>query len=219
MSSLFMYFPDEPKNETINNAFSILSSTHETVSSFLNIFNNSVNKKAEEVTEKEQDLLRAILLFATSGIDSMIKQLIRDALPNVIENDEGAKVVFSNYIEKEVFKRDNLNAKLLTSVLISNNPRDILNQQIIMNLTSSSLQSKDELLKVASYFNIPSQNLTNDFILLKQIFDVRNQIAHEMDFDYVNKCRRVRKKEEMIRYTNEILRIAQVFINEVDKKI
>jgi hypothetical protein len=71
---------------------------------------------------------------------------------------------------------------------------------------------------VASYFNIPSQKLTNDFQLLKQIFDVRNQIAHEMDFDYNNKCRRVREKADMIDYTNEILRIAKVFLNEVDVK-
>ena len=74
------------------------------------------------------------------------------------------------------------------------------------------------MLKVASYFNIPSQKLTNDFQLLKQIFDVRNQIAHEMDFDYNNKCRRVREKADMIDYTNEILRIAKVFLNEVDVK-
>lgn len=71
---------------------------------------------------------------------------------------------------------------------------------------------------MASYFNIPSQKLTNDFQLLKQIFDVRNQIAHEMDFDYNNKCRRVREKADMIDYTNEILRIAKVFLNEVDVK-
>jgi len=31
-----------------------------------------------------------MLVFACSGLDSMIKQLIRDALPTVIDKNEGA---------------------------------------------------------------------------------------------------------------------------------
>jgi hypothetical protein len=35
------------------------------------------------LTDAEQDLLRAMLVFAAAGLDSLLKQLIRDALHNL----------------------------------------------------------------------------------------------------------------------------------------
>jgi hypothetical protein len=220
MDRLFNHFPNSTCHDKAHNAYSILCSTHETVTSLYNIYKTLINQKDQDkITEQEQDLLRAILIFATSGIDSMIKQLIRDSLPLIIQNDAGAANIFSSFIEKEISKKDELNIRLLTSALICGTPKDHFIEYMIRNLTSNSLQSKDELLKIASYFNIPSIVLTKDINLLKEIFDVRNQIAHEMDFDYRIQGRRRREESVMISYTNEILRISQVFLHEVDKKL
>jgi predicted GTPase len=116
---------------------------------------------------------------------------------------------------------DQTNSKLLAKVLVDHHPRKSLIQELVMDLTSSSLQSKEELLKVASYFNIPSLELTNDFDLLSTIFDARNQIVHEMDIDFsqTNWKRRSRTRADMLKYTNEILRVAKVFLQKVDTKL
>jgi NADH dehydrogenase FAD-containing subunit len=56
-------------------------------------------------TDEKQDLLRAMLIFATAGLDSMVKQLITDALPSVIEIDLGATAMFKKYVERRLEKQ------------------------------------------------------------------------------------------------------------------
>ena len=89
---------------------------------------------------------------------------------------------------------------------------------LVRSLRASSLQSKDQLLKVAAHFNIPSNKLSTDLNLLKEIFDARNEVAHEMDIDFTqtNRSRRPRKKDSMIQFTTEIFRISKQCLAEVD---
>jgi hypothetical protein len=35
----------------------------------------------------EEDLLRAAIVFTGAGLDATLKQVIRDALPSLLEND------------------------------------------------------------------------------------------------------------------------------------
>ena len=223
MKTKFRHYPSKPKAKAVINAYIILCNTHDAASSFLDIFESTrKSRKAKGAsTNEEQDLLRAMLVFATSGLDSVVKQLIQDALSLVIKKDEGSLRVFKNYVENKIIKSGQINAKLLAMALGSENPREELMQELVRDLTSNSLQSKDELLKVASYFNIPSAQLTNDFTLLERIFIVRNQIIHEMDIDFhqAKRNRRPRGYPEMIKFTNEILRLALVFLNVVDGKL
>lgn len=222
MDSLFENSPVETQHIETRYAFNILVKAHESCSSFLNIYDTTVLEKVqtEEVAHQENDLLRATLLFSTAGLDAMVKQLIKDALPNIVRKDIGAEMVFKSYIEKKILKGDQLNIPLITRVLVANDSKSILLEEVVRELTSSSLQSKDELLKAASFFNIPSNTLTTDFNLLKEIFDVRNQITHEMDIDFhETNYERSRDREKMVFYTNEIFRISNQFLTEIDKKL
>ena len=90
---------------------------------------------------------------------------------------------------------------------------------LVADLISQSLQSKDQVLRVASYFDIPSAALATDLKLLDRIFRARNEIVHEMDvdFDQTNRNRRPRRKAVMIDHTTEILRLANAFLTEVDR--
>jgi len=219
----FEHHPQKPKNSEVLNAYVILCNTHDASSSFLHLFETTrKSRKAKGMaTDEEQDLLRAMLIFATSGLDSMIKQLIREALPLITNKEEGAKEVFKKHIERKLNTSDQINCKLLAKVLVEGDPQKSLIEELVADLTLSSLQSKDELLKIASYFNIPSNELTNDFNLLREIFDVRNQIVHEMDIDFYrsNRSRRTRRRDDMVKYTNEILRVAKVFLEKADRKL
>lgn len=223
MTTKFEHYPQKPNHDKLFNAYVILCNTHDASSSFLDIFETTRKRRNAKgaSTDEEQDLLRAMLTFATSGLDSMIKQLIRDTLRLAIDKDEGAAQRFRTYIEKKLITGDQTNSKLLAKILANHHPRSSLINELVMDLTSSSLQSKEELLKVASYFNIPSSELTTDFDLLSTIFDARNQIVHEMDIDFsrTNRKRRSRTRSDMLKYTNEVLRIAKIFLQKLDSKL
>lgn len=119
--------------------------------------------------------------------------------------------------------REGIDVKLLTSALVAPAPKAVLVQELVTDITSRSLQSKDELFRVAQYFAVPSDTLTRDPSLLKKIFDARNQIIHEMDIDFSKSSkrgfRRIRSKQVMIKYTTEIFRIGTVFLREVDARL
>ena len=169
-------------------------------------------------TDEEQDLLRAMFTFASAGLDSMIKQLIRDALAQVIESSPGAMGNFKTFIAKRLSRRETLDPQFLAEVLASRDPREVLVNGLVDELVSQSLQSKETLLRAASYFDIPSTDITANLGYLEEIFRARNQIAHEMDvdFDQPNRNRRPRRRRQMIDYTNELLRIANVVLVRID---
>ncbi|MFN2405715.1 MAG: hypothetical protein ABR594_06645 [Pyrinomonadaceae bacterium] len=101
-----------------------------------------------------------MLTFASSGLDSMVKQLIRDTLRNVINADKGAAEMFRSHIEKRMRKGDELDYKLLATLIATDEPRNAMISDLIEILCGGSLQSKDQLLKVAAFFNIPSAQLS-----------------------------------------------------------
>jgi hypothetical protein len=132
--------------------------------------------------------------------------------------EKGAHELFREYIERKLKKGAETDIKYLASVLACPDPRQTMMNDLVQSLQANSLQSKDQLLKVASHFNIPSDKLSKDFSLLQKIFEARNQIAHEMDIDFTqtNRSRHSRRKEDMIAFTNEIFRISNFCLRQVD---
>lgn len=65
-----------------------------------------VQKTEDTPTDEEQDILRAMLIFSSAGLDSMVKQLIRDALPEIIRKSEGAFEMFKTHIERKMKRGD-----------------------------------------------------------------------------------------------------------------
>lgn len=223
MATRFQHYPQEPKIAACENAHAILCNTHDAASSFLDIFEAlRTSRKAKGMpTDEEQDLLRAMLVFASAGLDSMVKQLVRDAMPSTIECDAGATEMFKDHIERRLSMEDRLSRKFLANILGDANPRQCLMEQLLADLTADSLQSAEQLLKVASYFNIPSRQISSSPHSLKDVFKVRNEIGHEMDIDFSqsNRSRRPRAKQKMVEYTNELFRVAAAFLAEVDQKL
>lgn len=223
MKSRFTHYPDKPQNDFLLKPYWILCSTHEAASSFLDIFESERKRRKAKgaPTDEEQDLLRAMLTFATSGLDSMVKQMVQDALPKVVRNDKGASEMFRSHIEKRMQKDDKLDHKFLATILSSRFPQRELITDLVDSICAASLQSKDQLLRVAAFFNIESKTIMNNPQIVKEIFETRNQISHEMDVDFsqTNRSRRSRRKEDMIKFTNEILQIANAFLTQVESKL
>lgn len=224
MPQLFSNFPDTPASQECQNAFVILRNAHKSASSFLDIFNSTRRARGARgtPTDEEQDLLRAMLLFATAGLDSMVKQLVRDALPKAIETNEGAKAKLKDFMARRLRRRgDELDYDWLADVIVDESPRGRVVNELVADLTSGSLQSGEQLLRVAAYFDIPSISIAENIEKLKNIFDVRNEIAHEMDVDFSqpNRNRRPRARGQIVSDTNEVFRVANNFLLEVSARL
>lgn len=217
------HHPSKPKNPAVLNAYVIICSAHKACSAFLKQFEDvrKYRKAKGTPTDAEQDLLRAMLAFACAGLDSMVKQLVRDALPEVVSKDEGAATMFLQRTKKTIYKENILNVELLLNSIMTDSPRDTLLQDLVRDLTSGSLQSVDELFRVGAFFNIPSKDLTGNPQELKHVFAMRNQIAHEMDIDFSqrNRNRRSRSRETMIAAVNTVFAVAKVFLEKTDSRI
>lgn len=180
----------------------------------------------------EQDLLRAMLLFSCSGLDATLKQLVRDGLERVISRDVGAQRQFAKYIERRL-KRGagdeaersqlgqlNLDYALLAGFLASPDPRIESIRSLTVSLTSDSLQSRDQLLKVAAHFALTRDDILAADEVTKEAFEARNQVAHEMDIDFrAEQRRRDRAYCDMVRWSENILDVGGRFIARVSEKI
>ena len=223
MESRFELSPAGSYDARCDKATTILRNAHLTASSFLGTFEATRRARSARgtPTDQEHDLLRAMLTFASSGLDSMIKQLVRDALPEVISVREGAHDNFQKFVERRLRRGDGPDYAFVAAVMADPNPRNHLVDRLVRHLTSSSLQSVDEILRVGSYFDIPSPKLIPDANAARKIFVARNQIVHEMDidFDRPNRNRRPRKLADMKTNTQALFEVAHQFLTEVNSRL
>jgi hypothetical protein len=223
MSSRFDHYPTGAQSEHCQKAVLILQYAHLSASSFLNAFDDRRQQRNARgtATDDEQDLLRAMLLFASAGLDSMVKHLIRDALPVLVTKNVGVRKQLHDFIARTMKRRDPIDTELICALLLAEDPGQHAASQLVNELTASSLQSAEQLLRVGAYFDIPSHEISDDPRKLQQVFNRRNQMAHEMDIDFTpsNRNRRQRAKQAMIDDTNTIFRVTQLFLEKVDAKL
>jgi hypothetical protein len=217
--SRHFHLPERPENEVCLVAHTILCKACDACESFHQVFKQlRVSAKQGTTTDAQQDTLRAMLVFACAGLDSAIKQLVRDALQNVIDSDEGAQKNFTESVKRKLPDIER-SRDLLAGVLTARDQRAHLIGRLMSDLIADSLQSFEQLSKVAAAFNIPSSDM-GDIGKLREAFTVRNQIIHEMDIDFrANRSRRSRKQNDMQKYTAAVLNTANTFLKRVDIKL
>lgn len=225
MAEKLLALPEYPTSDCCYDAFRVLSATHSTCSSFLESFVQvRKDRNAKGVpTDSEQDLLRATLVFACSGLDAMIKQLVADALPTVLDandGENGAAKRFSDFVEKQILNDDKFAAKLISTSITSHSTRDAVLKWFIRKLTADSLQSKDQVFQIASFFDIPTGAVTGNIKQLESAFRARNQIIHEMDIDLTprNRNRTQRPHYDTVVLVNSIFEVTFSFLKETDKR-
>ena len=109
----------------------------------------------------------------------------------------------------------------MSRILTARDPRAALVEELVRDLTARSLQSKAQILRAGSFFDLPSRELVDDMDLFDAIFRTRNQIAHEMDIDFEQprRNRAPRPKREMVDFTEAILACGGKFLAGVDAKL
>lgn len=151
----------------------------------------------------------------------MAKQLVRDALPAVVDQNEGAHAMLKQHVERHVLREvTDASLSVLADVLVDLEPRKRLIGRMVLDLTAGSLQSSEEVMRVGSYFDIPSHDLVDNQRELQKIFNARNEIVHEMDVDFsqVNRNRRSRTRAAMTSHTNEVFGVAGRLLVAVDAR-
>lgn len=219
----------------LRDAIAIHNQTIDAANHFNTLFKEQSNDAGAEnnSADAEQDLLRAMLVFSCSGLDAVVKQLVQDAIADVIDKDDGAHREFQKFVErrlkrtsgsdekeKPAGKLASIDSSLLASVLTARDPRKELVRQLIESLTGDSLQSRDQLLRVAAHFALTRDEVISDDASLKLGFEARNQIIHEMDVDLTGKrSRRERTHKAMIKASETMLSTAEKFISATHKKL
>jgi len=133
------------------------------------------------LTAKEENLLRVAIVFTGGGLDASLKQLIRDTLPLLLDANEQAHIKFEAFATEKLGTAEIADTRQIARYLTSESPRERLIEDYIYEMTGSSLQSADEVQKVAGALGIDDGALRKEISALKPLFVARNEISHELD--------------------------------------
>ncbi|GMV85096.1 MAG: hypothetical protein AMXMBFR80_09530 [Dehalococcoidia bacterium] len=221
--------PAKPKSEPLQRSYLILKYAHDTAAALLKAFNDSRNGKRGTPTDEQQDLLRAMVVFAGAGLDSMTKQLVRDALPGILEHLPDRRADMERLVARHLRRASvaatdelgddgGLNPQRLARILLADSPRVGVAEMLVSDLTAGSLQSASELFRVASFLGVEQKMLDASEKDLKAVFDCRNQIIHEMDIDFTrpNRNRFSRTRADMVKNASLLLDVAGKLLGRVD---
>jgi hypothetical protein len=208
------------------NAALILRYTFESVQALSKAYDLARHDRGSKrgmTTDEEQDLLRAMLVMAASGLDAMTKQLIRDSLQSLIALSDRAQNSFEKFIARKL--RDdsdaqkNAAAQLLAKVLSRPSPQAQMIEEYILDLTGGSLQSAEALFQIAAALGLTPAQAGVNAEVLRPIFSIRNKIIHELDINLeaARRNRNIRRKPEMVNATNHLLELASKILSSVDE--
>jgi hypothetical protein len=175
-------------------------------------------------TDQEQDILRAMVVAAASGLDACLKRLVRDCVPGLVRTSESVHESLEKFAQKHLQAGEGdvgaISPKALARILAAPDPQEELVEQYVYALTGDSLQSAEQVLKVAAALGV-DKAIVGDIAKLKAIFIARNEIIHELDMNMAHpvRKRRVRKQADMQSAAERLLAVSAAFITDVDARV
>lgn len=207
-------------------ARAILQYAHDSAEALLAAFESvriARNAGRGRSTDEEQDLLRAMLVMSAAGLDSSLKQLIRDCLPALARAHESVAGELEKYVTRQLRSDPDesdggASAVFLAKLLVAESLREALLERYIVSLTGSSLQSAEEFTKACKALGVDAAAAGVRVADLRPVFTVRNRIIHELDIDFDTGIRNrfPRAREKMIDYSNRLLAVGEEIINGVE---
>ena len=165
----------------------------------------------------EEDLLRAAILFTGAGMDATLKRLIKDALPALLDVSPDVHGKFEEFLRTRLGA--DAVAATLVRYLLSPVPRDAIILDYIGSLTGESLQSVEQVDKVAGALGLNDAALRREIRNLRPLFVARNEISHELDLlqtqkqgDRHRRTRRIGATETLV---HSSLNLTQKMVNSV----
>lgn len=221
--------PSAPTNQAAADAHLILSHAHEAAKALLDAFDASRTKRRASggnTTDSEQDLLRAMLVFAGAGLDAAVKRLIQDSLAALAASDASVQQALQAFAARRL--RDEMTSApttakgyaLLASALSSQSAQQTLVAAYVNDLIGESLQSVERAIEAIGALGI-KESVPVDHSALKGVFADRNRIIHEMDMNLSGalRKRKSRSRDSMLRAANQLLGLGGAIVAAVDKKL
>ena len=202
-------------SDACRDAIRVLIAATKSCSGFFDAYQTSrTGKTSGNSTDHEEDLLRAMTLFAASGLDAVAKQLLKDCLRDVTRLSPKAMEQLEKSIARSLSRDGKPNDKLLARFFVRESTFETSLELVHESFAGESLQSRGQLERAAAAFGIPLSAIVTDNQMLDEIFRERNFMAHEMDVDLLqnNRSRRQRGWETYRGWTVELLTIADRFI-------
>jgi hypothetical protein len=211
-------------------ARTVLERASASVNNFLDIYDAfmQTRPKGGAPSDQDQDLLRAAIVFAASGLDSALKELIRGSLKQLAQIDVGVQREFETFVQRQlrgdIEESEALGGiKFLASILASSSPQSKLLNDYVFYLTGASLQSIEQLFKTVKALGVDTKFLIDQKAKLVEFFDARNIIIHELDIKFTGKQgrrnRNIRRRTDTQEQSNTILSVTEKIILEVERKL
>jgi hypothetical protein len=220
--------PSSPVDQC-QDALLILEYAHLSAVSLLKLLKLSRQSRGQQLgttTDEEQDLLRAMLVMAGAGLDAMAKQLVRDALPALIANDQAVKSGLEKFIQRQITSRMDApeliaGARFLAKTLAAPSPQRQVIDDYVRELTGGSLQAVEELYRICDALGLPTVKSGIEKKQMAAIFEVRNQIIHDFDMDVAGDRRKriQRRLSDMRSHVDCLFRVAQEILTATNDKL
>jgi hypothetical protein len=220
--------PPTPSSDELIEAHRILVYAHESARTMLLDFDRLSRERGTGTTsDAQQNLLRAMLLFAGAGLDSCAKQTTRIALPLIVRGNAVAREELRKYAIRRLSRQPDadvsagINAAFLVDLLIGEPMTNVM-KSFSDDLTGGSLQSVGELMRIASALGAGDEaRLSQTITSLTTGFEIRNRITHELDYnaDARPRPRTQRRRNHMVDETNKLLQAADELLAAADRGI
>lgn len=218
--------PSKPASDQLSRAFQVVVYAHESAESLLTAYDDRNKKRGSGAPlTVDQDLLRAMLLMVCAGLDSCAKQVVEHALRDLVGRPGPARDKLETFALRRLRADEETNigvdAKFLVSLLFGDTERNLIDH-LVRDLTGSSLQSKEEMHRVAAALGIGDDEALRTAInQLDSAFTIRNKIVHEMDVNFAAPTRKrtARNRNPMVEKTNLLLNAADVLLTTTDTRL
>jgi len=182
--------PDAPRGKApqVRRAWRYLKATHQSVSGLVDSFNVVHEKKASmranaqgRLGRDETDLLRAALVFTSSGLDATCHTLVADCLPDLVDRPQStAAKRFESYLDEQSAGP----TKEFRQALKASQPRTEFVRLYVEAKTKASYQGTGDLKeRVRDLLGVPNEAVSAKRIGdLGGFFTARNDIVHRLDY-------------------------------------
>jgi len=185
--------PTAPRGHAprVRQAWKYLDAAHKSTSALLESLaivrqanKENAGKTHGRYSNEEIDLLRAAIVFTSSGLDASLQRLVRDTLPVLVRRDgTAAQRAYALFLKQELAV-ENI-ADSFRDAVLAPDPTDALLKLYVSMRTRASYQGSKELRKrVRDALGVPRAAVPDeDLAALDPFFIARNAIVHGMDYE------------------------------------
>ena len=153
--------PTPPGDQPTSRACEVWRRARETAENWLTDFDAAqLTRGGGQPSAADQDLLRAMLVFACGGLDSAIRHLARDCAEPMLERSENLRRAAEEFARRKL-GMDAERSRFLVGLVRGGDPEldKKLVEALIQEETERSLQSHEAVLNIATHFEVEGDEL------------------------------------------------------------